>query len=300
MKLKVGEIIKRLRKEREITQEEFAEVLGVSCQSVSRWEKGTCYPDMELVPTIAGFFGISVDKLLGVDETVEKLAVERYQQNFQKAVSVGKIEECIRIAREGVAEFPNNYMLLNSLMYVLFVSGGDDADIPNWKENMEKYDGEIVALGERIMKYCPDVDLRMDAMDHLMHLLPAEDAIKVLDKYYALENLMEDNKPRFATWGNVDNHYLGAKYLLQLGREKEALEQLRIAAEAAIAYDNRPEEEKADSLLLGARTYKRINCDVADSRPLRIILRDKDLAEPEFDTVREKPEFQEIIKMLSE
>ena len=46
MKLRVGEIIKRLRKEREITQEEFAEVLGVSCQSVSRWEKGTCYPDM--------------------------------------------------------------------------------------------------------------------------------------------------------------------------------------------------------------------------------------------------------------
>ena len=40
MKLKVGETIKRLRKEREITQEEFAEVLGVSCQSVSRWEKG--------------------------------------------------------------------------------------------------------------------------------------------------------------------------------------------------------------------------------------------------------------------
>lgn len=40
MKLKVGEIIKRLRKEREITQEDFAEVLGVSCQSVSRWETG--------------------------------------------------------------------------------------------------------------------------------------------------------------------------------------------------------------------------------------------------------------------
>lgn len=39
---------------------------------------------------------------------------------------------------------------------------------------------------------------------------------------------------------------------------------------------------------------------MADSRSLRIILRDKDLAEPEFDTVREKAEFQEIIKMLNE
>ena len=38
MKLKIGETIKKFRKEREITQEEFAEVLGVSFQSVSRWE----------------------------------------------------------------------------------------------------------------------------------------------------------------------------------------------------------------------------------------------------------------------
>lgn len=40
MKLNIGETIKRLRKEKEITQEEFAQVLGVSCQSVSRWENG--------------------------------------------------------------------------------------------------------------------------------------------------------------------------------------------------------------------------------------------------------------------
>ena len=68
MKLNIGETIKRLRKEREITQEEFAEVLGVSCQSVSRWENDNCYPDIELIPTIAGFFGISTDRLMGIAE----------------------------------------------------------------------------------------------------------------------------------------------------------------------------------------------------------------------------------------
>ena len=68
MKLNIGETIKRMRKEKEITQEEFAQVLGVSCQSVSRWENGSCYPDIELVPTIASFFDVSTDKLMGVDE----------------------------------------------------------------------------------------------------------------------------------------------------------------------------------------------------------------------------------------
>ena len=360
MKLKIGEIIKKYRKEREITQEEFAEVLGVSCQSVSRWENGMCYPDIELIPTIAGFFAVSVDQLMGVDEAVEKQAVDRYLFEFQKAISHGAVDECIRIAREGVAEFPNNYTMLNSLMYALFVAGSDDADILNWKENREKYDAEIVALGERIRHYCPDVELRSEAtarlafqhcemgrkaigrsiyetlptmewcreraiwwaleeeeklphtrafiedayvqlsiaLNRLVHLLPPEEALLVLDKDEALENLMYDNNPLCGTWSNTDNHFLRAKYLLQPGREAEAFEQLRIAAEAAIAYDNRPEEEKRVSLLLGDRTYKRVNCDTADSRPLREIFRDTWLTEEAFDAVRDSKEFREIIEML--
>ncbi|MBQ9768117.1 MAG: helix-turn-helix transcriptional regulator [Lachnospiraceae bacterium] len=360
MKLKIGEIIKKCRKEREITQEEFAEVLGVSCQSVSRWENGTCYPDMELIPTIAGFFAVSVDQLLGVDEAVEKQAVDRYLSEFQKAISHGAVDECIRIAREGVAEFPNNYAMLNSLMYALFVAGSDDADIPNWKENMEKYDAEIVALGERIRKYCPDVGLRTEAtarlafqhcemgrkaigrsiyetlptmewcreraiwwaleeeeklphtrafmweaylqltiaIDRLVHLLPPEEALLVLDKDEALEKLMYDNHPLFWTWGNTENHFLRAKYLLKLGRKTEAFEQLRIAAAAAIAFDHRPEEEKRVTLLFGEKISKRVDYDVADSRPLHVILRDTWLAEEAFDAVRDCKEFKEILEML--
>lgn len=73
MKLSIGENIKRLRREKDMTQEDFAELLGVSCQSVSRWENGICYPDMELLPTISDLFQITVDKLLGISEAVEKV-----------------------------------------------------------------------------------------------------------------------------------------------------------------------------------------------------------------------------------
>ena len=68
MKLKIGDNIKRLRKERNLTQEEFAQVLGVSYQSVSRWENNTCYPDIELIPVIAEYFCVSADKLMGVEK----------------------------------------------------------------------------------------------------------------------------------------------------------------------------------------------------------------------------------------
>ena len=56
MNLNVGDKIRCLRHEKDITQEEFAVVLGVSCQSVSRWENGICYPDLVLLPDISVFF----------------------------------------------------------------------------------------------------------------------------------------------------------------------------------------------------------------------------------------------------
>ena len=99
-----------MRKEKEITQEEFSQVLGVSCQSVSRWENGSCYPDIELVPTIASFFGVSTDKLMGVDEITEMENVEKYLERFQLSISRGEIDKCIAVAREGVGEYPNNYI----------------------------------------------------------------------------------------------------------------------------------------------------------------------------------------------
>ena len=360
MKLNIGETIKKLRKEKEITQEEFAEMLGVSCQSVSRWENGACYPDIELIPTIAAFFGISTDKLMGVDDAAEKKAVDRYLRDFQEAISVGKIEECIRVARAGVAEFPNNYVLLNKLMYALFAAGDDTGNIPDWKENMEKYDAEIVALGERIMKYCPDIQIRYeaterlafhhsemgrkqigrsiyetlpsiyncresaiwwalseeeklphtrmyirkaystlsDALYRLMDLVPAEDALKVIDKMDALDLLVYDGNVPNYTWASSRMACHRAEYYMKLSRYDEAIKQLKIAAEMALGFDNRPDELKTTSFLLGEKVRKKTDFETTDSRPLREILRDSWLAEKVFDPIRETEEFQDIIKML--
>lgn len=163
MKLQIGENLKRLRRAKDMTQEDLAQMLGVSYQSVSRWENGACYPDLELLPLLADFFGVSVDQLMGVNEAHAQQQINQYLDRCQEAISRGQIDACIAIARKGVVEFPTNYTLLLRLMYALFVSGDDSGNIPNWKENKEKYDPEIVSLGQRIMKYCPDQDTRLRA-----------------------------------------------------------------------------------------------------------------------------------------
>lgn len=62
---KTGELIQSLRKEKNITQKQLADVLNVSDKAVSKWECGLGCPDISLLNKIAEYFGIGVDVLLG-------------------------------------------------------------------------------------------------------------------------------------------------------------------------------------------------------------------------------------------
>ena len=59
-----GEVIKRLRESKRLTQEELAEKISVSSKAVSKWETGRGYPDISLLEPLADALGISVIELL--------------------------------------------------------------------------------------------------------------------------------------------------------------------------------------------------------------------------------------------
>ncbi len=65
--IKIGEQIATFRKKKGLTQENVANALGVTNQAVSKWESGTCCPDIELLPEIAKLFGCSIDALFGLE-----------------------------------------------------------------------------------------------------------------------------------------------------------------------------------------------------------------------------------------
>ena len=64
----ISDRILNLRKERGLSQETFAEMLGVSRQSVSRWESGAAVPEIDKILLISNIFGVSTDYLLGLDK----------------------------------------------------------------------------------------------------------------------------------------------------------------------------------------------------------------------------------------
>ncbi len=202
MTLYFGETFKRNRQERGLTQEQIAEVFCVSPQAVSRWECSAAYPDIALLPTIADYFGISIEELLGVNIARRQAKIGEYMAQFQDAVNHGLAEDCIEIARAAVKDFPKDYALQNMLMYALFLSGDDSGNIPNWKENQEKYKEEIIEIGNMILRECTDDVIRLDAKSRLgfhyceigevqkgreiIESLPSEDSSKESMLYWAL------------------------------------------------------------------------------------------------------------------
>ena len=64
MTLKLAENIRAFRKQRSLTQEQLAEVLGVTVGAVYKWESGQSVPELRLLVEIAYFFDTSVDVLL--------------------------------------------------------------------------------------------------------------------------------------------------------------------------------------------------------------------------------------------
>lgn len=152
---KIGEKIKYLRKKSNVTQEKFAEYLGITFQAVSRWESGTCYPDLEILPAIANYFNISTDELLGVDNVNKKERLIEIYDQLRENSSKGLIDENIAICRTAVNEFPNDFDLLSSLAFYL------------GKKNETRK--EAISINERILADCTDDDIRYSVMQKLAY-----------------------------------------------------------------------------------------------------------------------------------
>ena len=75
MDLEVGKQIKRLRIEKGVTQEELAKYFGVSYQAISKWENNITSPDIQLLPHIASYFGVTIDELfkISTEENLKRI-----------------------------------------------------------------------------------------------------------------------------------------------------------------------------------------------------------------------------------
>ncbi len=148
MELMIGEKIKKYRHERDMTQDQLAQTLGVSPQSISKWECADGYPDITLLPGIANFFEVTVDELIGNDEIGQE---EDIKQFYDKSNEMDDTEEKVEYNLKYARKYPKKHIIT----YILCCSIMNLPDekrteyLPLLKESCEKIIAESTDQGLR-------------------------------------------------------------------------------------------------------------------------------------------------------
>jgi len=238
--IKLGEKIKSLRKQKNISQEVFASYLGVSFQAVSKWENGNTMPDITMIPAIASYFGVSTDELFDfnlfeTEKEVKAICNEAYKYRFSDRV---KSE---RILRDGLQRFPGNDVILNNLLYTLdYQTRADEVVtlcktlIESTKDDSVKYDAcRILAscykengqndLVKPTLELIPEI--YFTKLELMASLLDGEDSYKAAQKQ---KNISAENL--------IDMLIIAGKHLKAIGETEKAASQFRIALKVIDAF----------------------------------------------------------------
>ena len=156
-----GQVIKKLRRNADMTQEQLAEMLSISPQAVSRWETDTAMPDISFLRPLSNIFGVTADVLLEIDVSRVNESVESYKQRITEFYRDHKYKEMLDLARLACKEIPNNLELVGQLAFAL-TSG----------ENVKKEENidEAISLYMLILEKSVDNILRFRATSALCRL----------------------------------------------------------------------------------------------------------------------------------
>ncbi len=155
MTIYLGENLKQLRKEKDLTQEALADLLGVSFQAISKWERGENYPEITMLPAIAAFFGVSIDVLLGIDKSERQEEIGKYLEMFDK-MRIKDISATFTKFQKAVKEFPGEFPILVRYMELLMAEKDDTR-----ASDYEKTTKELMSIYENIQKHCSDDSIRI-------------------------------------------------------------------------------------------------------------------------------------------
>lgn len=150
MNIYFGDNLKVLRKSKNLTQERLAGLLGVSFQTISKWERGDTYPDITMLPEIASFFRISVDELLGVNRAANEEEILSKLRAYDNLTDSELMTEIIEELRK---KFPNDFRVLIRYLGCLVRFTDDNSSVSS----------EIEAIYNNIQENCTDDRIRIKA-----------------------------------------------------------------------------------------------------------------------------------------
>lgn len=208
----IGQTIKKLRKEKNLTQEELAELLNVTSQAVSKWENETGMPDISQILPLVSVFGVSTDVLFGVEGTTADEEAVKIIEKANAMIEYGKVQTYLNAYDElieGLKKYPGNLILLSNCMEL-----GLSLSLPEngWLYAAERARAKVISAetirqAKLIISYSKNISENMRARQVLVLLYSSEGRF---DKAVS-EAQNFRHRPDFTFYANLAtvNEYLG-------------------------------------------------------------------------------------------
>lgn len=117
--LYLAENLKKYRVMKNLTQEDVADYLKITPQSVSKWERGETYPDITLLPALANIFETSIDLLVGMDAIRATETKYNIHKNANDFMHNDQFDLAEKVYRDALLIYPNESGMILGLASVL-------------------------------------------------------------------------------------------------------------------------------------------------------------------------------------
>ena len=212
MQLYIGENIKRLRKQKGVTQETLAEHMHVSTAAVSKWERNETLPDISMVIPLASYFGVSTDEILGLNAAKNEEKIKRYLDESKRLAALGKEYDRFELISRAYNEFPNDWRIVELYMWQLNYDPHCTEPYGN-----EVHKEELYRLCERVLDECNVDQTRYTALS-------------IIGGLYILDGQKEkalETAKRFPDYWMTSGEELEDSFDRENGEEGEWFAQLR-------------------------------------------------------------------------
>ncbi|MBE7004234.1 MAG: helix-turn-helix transcriptional regulator [Ruminococcaceae bacterium] len=182
MELALAENIRRSRKERQMTQEQLAEVLGVTAGAVYKWEAGLSVPELELIVEMADFFDTSVDILLGYEMKDNRLSatVQRLRELLRRKDPAGLAE-----AEKALKKYPNLFDVVHACAVMYWIFGMERADKALYRRALTLLEESRVLLPQNTDPEISELTICGETAEVYLGLGETEKAVAILKEHNA-------------------------------------------------------------------------------------------------------------------
>lgn len=143
--MKINEIIRKKRKALSLTQEQIAEYLGVSTPAVNKWEKGSTYPDITLLPALARLLKTDLNTLMSFQDDLSDVEIVNFVNEVDKTVREKDYDTAFKMGIDKIHEYPTceslTYSVIMYLNGALFLYGVAEP---------ERYEETFIEFYERL------------------------------------------------------------------------------------------------------------------------------------------------------